>query len=128
MECFLIDKEDIYRGVLRDENGQWQWGFLGKSAAMNPLHAELLASKQGIQALLAKGCHQVIIETDSSQTINLMHGHPQKDHPFLRIIMECKALFTNVWQSTATDVPRNFNKWADVFAKLGHNVEQEEMV
>lgn len=121
------DSQGTYGGVFRDEKGQWLWGFTGKSTATNPLYAELLAIKKRIQALLAKGSHQVIVETDSSQTINLIHSYPQEDHPFLLIIKECKALLTNVWQSNASYVPRNFNKCTDVLANLGY-VDQEELV
>lgn len=84
--------------------------------------------KQRIQALLDKDCYWVIIETYSSQIINIMHDHPQEDYQFLLIILKCKSLLTNFWQSTATYVLRIFNKCADVLAKLRHNVKHEEMV
>lgn len=95
-------------------------GFMGASNAMDPLQAELMAMKAGLQALVEKQCSRIIIETDSSQTANLMNGHPDFDHTCLDLILVCKDLNAKICNANVNYVPRVYNACADCRAKLGY--------
>lgn len=59
----------MYRGVTRDENENWLWGFAGRCGAEvdTPLQAELMALYVGMKDIYEKGLTRVLIETDLSR-------------------------------------------------------------
>ena len=80
-----------------------------------------MAIKEGLQALVDRQLCRVIIETDLSQSINLLHGYPEESHPHLRSILECKRLHTRVWSSPINYISRSCNVCAHTLARLGRN-------
>lgn len=64
-----------------------------------------------------KNICRVIIESNSSQAVNLIHGYPDEAYPHLRIILDCKRLHTLLWSSSITYVSRNANVCAHNLAK-----------
>ena len=80
-----------------------------------------MALQVGMQALLHHNLARVIIETDSSQAINLIHGHPEDDHPCLSEIERCKSSHSTLWSSPLMYIPRVCNKSAHSMARLGLN-------
>lgn len=50
------DGSTAFGGVLRDEQGNWVWGFADNSNMQSVLAAELLALRTGLQLLLDEGC------------------------------------------------------------------------
>ena len=101
------DGQGTFGGVLRDDEGNVKWGFSGKSSAGDALHAELIAMKIGLQALLDKNCSRILVETDSSQTVNLLHSIPDELHPWQDVIWDCKKIKQNIWNCVVDYIPRN---------------------
>ncbi|KAM7514052.1 hypothetical protein LguiA_003635 [Lonicera macranthoides] len=79
------DNCGTYAGILRYENGNWIWEFYGRCCRSNPLHAELLGMCEGLRAVRDRRVLRVLVETDSSQVVNLVHGFPDECHRFWRI-------------------------------------------
>lgn len=71
------DGKAVYGGVLRDDTGKWVWGFAGCFNGNSSLSAEIRAIKEGLQLLVNHGCLRVIVESDSSQLVNLFNSYPQ---------------------------------------------------
>lgn len=68
-----------------------------------------------------KRISRILIETDSSQVVNLIHGHPEESHPYLSFILECKRLHTKLWNSPILYAPRNCNGCAHRLAYMGRS-------
>ena len=71
---------------------------------------------------------RVIIETDSSQAINLIQGHPDDAHPCLPEIMCCKSSHSTLWRSPLLYISRVCNQSAHYMARLGLDQEQSSFV
>lgn len=111
-----------YGGVLRNAEGEWVWGFTGLCGLTFPLSAELTALEEGLLLIHQHNCLQVIIESDSSETVMLINGIPKADHMLFSTILECKRLQKCIWSSSVIYASRNYNNNADSITKLGHNV------
>lgn len=103
----LLNGCGTFGGLLRDVGGAWVWGFAEKCAAHDPLEMELRALQRGLRTLVDKNLSRMIVESDSSHVINLIHGFPYETHPHLHLILECKRLHTLLWSSSIIYVPRN---------------------
>ena len=86
------DAQGSFGSVLRDDEGNWIWGFNGSNNANDALHAKIISLKRGLEALVEKNVGRTIIETDSSNKVNLIHGTIDEDHPRFGLIMECKNM------------------------------------
>ena len=115
----FLDSQGSFGGLLRNEDGVWQWGFAGRFDASSALQAELKALQVGLQALLDRNLTRVIIESDSSHAINLIHGHPDDDHPCLPEILSCKSSQCTLWSSPLMYISRVCNKSTHCMAWLG---------
>ena len=100
------------------------WGIRGKSLAHDPLHAEILALKMGLQSLRLKEEGRVIIETDSSNLANLIYDMLAEDHPWARLLKDCRSLLANIMLSTVCFVPRTCNSCAHLLAQSGYNQDR----
>ena len=116
------DGEATYGGLLRDDEGGWKWSFSGFCGFSSPLFAELMALKEGLQGLVNHHCLRIIVESDSSEVVQLVNGFPDYDHPWLQLILECKRLHSLLLNCAITYVPRTYNYSADCLAKYGHNL------
>ena len=116
------DGEATYGGLLRDDICRWQWGFSSFCGCSSPLYAELLALKEGLQGLLHHQCLRVIVESDSSEVVQLVNGLPDEDHPLLQLILDCKRFHSKFLNCTITYVSRTYNYSADCLAKFGHTL------
>lgn len=81
-----------FGGVLQDDNGNWLWGFAGKGGFQTTLYAELSALKHGLNMILERDHLCIVVESDSSQAINLIHDNVDASHPLLELILSCKRL------------------------------------
>ena len=115
-----------YGGILRDEDGNWVWGFSGKCNDSSPLHAELMGLREGLQALKDRGILRALVETDSSLAVNLVLGYPDESHPLLDLILECKCIHKNIWSASIMYISRNYNYSAHILASLGHHQARQE--
>ena len=108
------DGHGAFGGILRDDQGNWLWGIRGRSHAHDPLHAELIALKFGIQAIITKGESRILIETDSSIAVNLIHNVVDADHPRAELINECKNMLAKVMFVVVSFIPwscSSCSKW-----------------
>ena len=94
------------------------WGFSSRFSALDPLHAELMALKTGLDELQRRQHHRVIIETDCSSVVTLLHGHASEDHPLVHLVSECKALHHSLWHCPVVYTPRVCNYVAHKLAFL----------
>ena len=110
MDCAFIGPWEI-----------WLRGIRGRSYANDPLYAEIIALKMGIQALIIRGGSRIIIETDSSNTVNLIQGEVEGDHPWFNLISECKTLLAKISFVLVCYIPRVCNGCAHTLAQEGYN-------
>ena len=89
------------------------------------LATELLGLKEGLGILNDKGLLRVIIESDSSQAINLVHGFSKSDHPLLSIVLDCKRVHKLLWSCSIDHVSRNYNQCAHAMALLAHDFDDQ---
>ncbi|KAM7526225.1 hypothetical protein LguiA_016127 [Lonicera macranthoides] len=123
----IRDGVGMFGGVLRSETGEWLWDFAGKCGNTSHLHAELMGVKVGLEKIVARGHLQVIIETDSSEAVNLVDGFPGENHPLLHLVMECKSLHKKVWSYSINHVSLVYNLLcAHKLAGIGHDVSSQE--
>ena len=117
----FLDGHASFGGILRDNDGTWIWGFAGAFPTADALEAELMAIRTDLHVLLDKRISRVLIETDSSQAVNLFHGHPEDTHPLLLTILDYKRIHTQLWSSPILYTPRTCNTCAHLLASLGRH-------
>ncbi|XP_058208318.1 uncharacterized protein LOC131321348 [Rhododendron vialii] len=71
-----------YGGVLRDSSGKWVLGYYGKATSTSSLEVEIWAIYRGLTVIFKKGISSVILEFDSSVTVNFCNEGPPPDHPW----------------------------------------------
>lgn len=86
------DGKAAYGGLLRNDAGQLIWGFVGYCGFTNALHAELMALKERLSTFHNKNALRVVIESNSSQAVNLVLGFLDESYLMLDLILECKCL------------------------------------
>ena len=99
------DGKATYGGLLRDTEGNWVWGYTGFCGFTSPLHAELMSLKEGLLALLQCRHLHIIVESDSSEAVNLINGFPDEEHSLLSVVLECKSIHSLLRSSSITYVP-----------------------
>ena len=61
VEGSVREGKSMYGGILRNDQGQWVWGFTGFCGHASPLQAELVAIKEGLSAIHHHGLFRVIL-------------------------------------------------------------------
>lgn len=113
------DGDSTYGGLLRNHLGERIWEFVGKVAGASTPHG-LLTIKEGLLTMHRHGLLKVIIESDSSEAVQLVNGYLNSHYTHFALSLECKNLHKRVWRSSMSFVPRSYNTAADSIAKLGH--------
>ncbi|XP_028101951.1 uncharacterized protein LOC114301219 [Camellia sinensis] len=72
-----------FGGLFRDEREAWVYGYYGK------FHN---GSLQRVNNHLQKGMHNVIIEIDAEQVVQLMEADPNDKFPFKGLVEDAKIL------------------------------------
>lgn len=98
------------------------WGFAGVVNLQSALAVELHALNMGLRLLMQRNCPRVLVETDVSTVITLMHGSTDLLHPLGELICEGKRLHHLIWTAPITWVPCTCNMLVDGVAKLGHTM------
>lgn len=86
------------------------------------MQSELTTINKGLLVSQCQGLMRVIVESDSSDAVNLVNGYLDQSHPLLHLILECKTLHKSMRSNSITYVLINYNASADSLAKLGHLV------
>lgn len=60
------------RGIFSDDTGIWLYGYFGKLKECTSLEAELWGIYRGLTIILEKGYVDWMIETDSTEAVELM--------------------------------------------------------
>lgn len=67
-------------GLIRDDKGNWILGFVEGSDNCSVLMTEILAIRKGLKFAWERHLPLVIIESDSSQAVELINGFPDPNH------------------------------------------------
>ncbi|KAL7230058.1 hypothetical protein ACSBR2_008572 [Camellia fascicularis] len=82
-----------FKGVFRDERGTWVCGYYGKVDSGTSLEVELWALYKGLTVMLQKRMHEVIIETDAKQLVQLMEEDTDDKFLYKGLLEDAIILF-----------------------------------
>lgn len=114
-------------GVARDEYGNWQVGWAGKSGEGDILQAEMLAFYHGLQVARVRGYSDVEIRSDSTEVVRLINQGASPRHPLYTLVEECRSLMLSFSSVNVGHVYREANYVADLMAEEGHNFDNIRM-
>ncbi|KAK4268338.1 hypothetical protein QN277_025009 [Acacia crassicarpa] len=116
----LKSREAGIGGLIRNSDGQWIIGFSEPVKVERVLHAELLAIKKGLKLAWNVGCHNVIYETDSTCSLELIKWASTNVHIFREVIGEIRKICERKWERVElVHVFREGNQCTDYLAKFG---------
>lgn len=94
---------------------------------MHPLHGELIACLQGVQAAVEMGIGRVIIETDAAAVIQAVYTNEFELSDVSFLVAELQTLLRlNFIYWCVNHVPRSCNRVAHELAALGSVCDPEE--
>jgi ribonuclease HI len=108
-----------FGGVLRQDNGNWIFGFAGTVGISTILHVELLAIYHGLKVAWDQGYRNIICYSDSTLSIQLVEGEVSPWHHYASILANIKALVKRNWSICFKHTMREANSVADLLAKTG---------
>ena len=82
----------------------------------------------GLQAIILKEEGRIIIETDSSILVNLLHEVVAEDHPRVGLLKECREMLQRIIFATVCYIPRICNGCAHLLAQCGYNQGRNDVV
>lgn len=109
-------------GVIRNSEGNWLRGFsrnLGNFSTQNAFVAELLAIATAIDVMISLDYHQVIIESDSLEVVELLEQRDVCEHHFEYIARDIQRKRDDHGSLLVQYTPREGNSVADYLAKVG---------
>lgn len=105
-------------GLLRDSKGEWQSGFSSIEGQGDPLLAELLAVKNGLNHAWQERVRVVQCESDSAEVVLLLNDAQQVSfHAHGTVINDIIQLVERDWTVTFHHALREANMAADFLAK-----------
>jgi len=111
-------------GVLRDDRGEWQWGFAMNMGFCSSIKAELMAVLKGLQVAKDRGVQKLWIKSDSRVHVGMLLGDYKANPEHGVLIKHCKDLLRDSsWETEITHCFREANKVADKLANLGVNLD-----
>ncbi|CAL5347381.1 unnamed protein product [Camellia sinensis] len=116
-----------FGGVFRDEHGAWVCGYYGRLDSGTSLEAELWALYKGLAVMLQKDMHEVIIETDAKQVVQLMEDVIDDKFPFKGLLEDAKIIFRGC-ECTIHHIYKEGNLCADPLAKFGAEQPKDILV
>ena len=103
--------------VIRDYQGIWCQGFYCLSYASNPLHAELLAIRQGLHMASEANYTFIALHSDCQEAVQMVNSTNELYEDFYSdIIMECRELRHYFQEMSITFVKRKNNQVADALS------------
>jgi ribonuclease HI len=117
----LLDSANTagYGGLLRNNNGEFLWGFYGVAAIQSVLFAEIMAIFHGLQFCWDSGYRKVICFSDSLQSVHLIRDGVSAHHRFANEIHNFRNLLGKDWDVMINHTLREGNACGDVMAKMG---------
>ena len=104
-------------GVIRDHNGNWYHGFTRNIGTGEVLQAEAWGLFSGLQIANELGINHIIVETDSANLVNLLHGSDLELHPLGTLLLNCNHIIRSFMSCSVTHIHRERNMAADCLAK-----------
>jgi ribonuclease HI len=108
-----------YSCLLRNNNGEFIWGFFGVADVQGILLAGIMAILLGLQLCWDSSYHKVISFSDSLQSVNFIRDGASNHHRFANEIHSIRSLLANEWDVVISHMLREGNACADVMAKMG---------
>ncbi|RAL52669.1 hypothetical protein DM860_007437 [Cuscuta australis] len=108
-------------GVLRGHDGNWIGGFMCSCNTKHPTVAEAWAVLQGLKWAWKKGLRKLIVQCDSLECVEWIHGRHTTRGPAREVIEACQSWMGRDWNVTICHILRGQNKVADLLARMGKN-------
>ncbi|MBA0634313.1 hypothetical protein Godav_022220 [Gossypium davidsonii] len=103
--------------VFRDEKGEWLLGFSRSIGLATVLQSKPWAIYDGLQLNWDRGFHEVIVESDSKEAVELFNNGWDSFYSNW-LVKEIRTLCRQQWLVTVLHISRRANKVADIDAKL----------
>lgn len=109
----------LARGLLRDSNGHWVWGFKTKIGLLVSFMSELWGLRKGLLICRDRRYHKVIVEVDLKSLVD-MTGEINNEERTSTLVEDCRWLMTSGLDHVrVVHVFREGNRCADLLANLG---------
>ncbi|KAK7396211.1 hypothetical protein VNO78_17051 [Psophocarpus tetragonolobus] len=113
-----------YGGLFRDVEGKWLGGFYGTRGFTTNMEAKLYAICQGLITAWDLGYRTVLLETDSSEAINLIEKANIEECAYGSLVADIRCLKQRDWSLDLIHSLRKDNACAGILAKLGAEQHQ----
>ena len=111
-----------YRGVLRDDAGNFISAYSANVGTCAMLHAKLWGILHGLKLACRLQLHYLIAESDSSLAIQLILNGCSDTHPAAPLIREIKWMLALAQQVRCIHIYREANSIACPLANVGHSL------
>ena len=108
-----------FGGLIRNNIGDWFLGFSGFCGITSCLAAELYAIFHGLRIEYGGGHKNIIFESDSRMTLDLIMSDVQSHHPHAPLISQIVQLQHREWIVNFHHTLRQGNEYADWLARHG---------
>ncbi|CAL1375172.1 unnamed protein product [Linum trigynum] len=104
-------------GLIRDEHGRWQAGFVAMIGEATAALAELWALFHGLNLAWKFRCTNLLIETDSQLVIQWLKSRSDPLHPYASLLASIRRRMAQDWLVNITHTYREGNRAADWLSK-----------
>lgn len=108
-------------GVVRNENGEWKWGYHHHIGTTQVLYAEISAIWEGLRIAIQGKYAHILIESDSMEVIQLLQKDPSDFHPYYNLILHCRQMIQSLTSCILGHVYREANQAANALVQFGKN-------
>ena len=110
-------------GLARDSTGQFLGGFAAFLWWCPIAIAELWGVVHALEMAWSMECSNVIMEVDSSYTLQLIQKPLDRRHPYASVIARVHDLLHQNWSIVLQLIYHEANRAADALACMGHSLE-----
>ena len=103
-----------FGGLLRNDNGQWIFGFHGSVGISDNLLPELMVICMCLRLVWARGFRRVLCETDSTEAVRLVYAS-EVFHWYSAVVIEIKDWLSKDWEVSIKHVLREANAYVGRF-------------
>lgn len=97
------------KGVFRNADGEWLLGFFKHYAWISSLMAELQAIRKGLLLAIERGFFNLILETDTIVSIDLLKKNQNKKFSYL--LDDCRSMIQKLHQVRIKHIFREGMEW-----------------
>ena len=105
--------------MIRDSNGEWVVGFVGKLGSMSSVLAELWALKDGLLLARQLDILNVNIKLDADLIVHLLHNPSSHNLMLEPLLNDSRNLIKTFPSCTVAHIFRETNRYADKLANMG---------